>query len=74
METQDKNLNQRHAIKLRIDSNLKMKLDETASRLCLSRNAIILLLIDEGLRKSKFIVNPSKGVPNQGTINSNQKI
>lgn len=59
METQDKNLNQRHAIKLRIDSNLKMKLDETASRLCLSRNAIILLLIDEGLRNSKFIVTPS---------------
>ncbi len=33
-----------------------MKLDETASRLCLSRNAIILLLIDEGLRNSKFTV------------------
>ena len=62
METQDKNLNQRHAIKLRIDSNLKMKLDETASRLCLSRNAIILLVIDEGLRNSKFIVNKSKGI------------
>ncbi len=59
METQDKILNQRHSIKLRIDSNLKMKLDETASRLCLSRNAIILLLIDEGLRNSKFIVTPS---------------
>jgi predicted transcriptional regulator len=59
METQDKILNQRHSIKLRIDSNLKIKLDETASRLCLSRNAIILLLIDEGLRNSKFIVTSS---------------
>ena len=62
METQDNNSKQRHGIKLRLDSNLKMKLDETASRLCLSRNAIILLLIDEGLRNSKFIVNQSKGI------------
>jgi hypothetical protein len=68
METQNKNVKQRHAIKLQIDSNLKMKLDETASRLCLSRNAIILLLIDEGLRNSKFIVPTSKGIPDH-TLN-----
>lgn len=59
METQDSNLKQRqrHAINLRIDSNLRMKLDETASRLCLSRNAIVKLLIHEGLRDEDFTVS-----------------
>lgn len=46
-----------YEIRIRIDNNLKMKLDETASRLSLSRNAIVKLLIHEGLRDEDFTVS-----------------
>ena len=50
METQENKLKETYEIRIRIDYNLKMQLDKTASRLCLSRNAIVKLLIHEGLR------------------------
>lgn len=53
-ETQENKLKEIYEIRIRIDYNLKMKLDETASRLCLSRNAIVKLLIHEGLKNSSF--------------------
>ena len=57
METQENKLKETYEIRIRIDYNLKMQLDKTASRLCLSRNAIVKLLIHEGLRDEDFTVS-----------------
>ena len=61
METQENKLKETYEIRIRIDYNLKMKLDRTASRLCLSRNAIVKLLIHEGLRDEDFTVSLYRG-------------
>lgn len=55
MTKEEMKLKEKYELKLRVDSRLIKKLDETASRLCLSRNAIVRLLIDEGIINSKFI-------------------
>lgn len=48
-------LKNKYELKLRVNSHLIQMLDETASRLSLSRNAIVRLLIDKGIRNSTFI-------------------